>query len=50
VVVDELALYRRAGSFAIMAEQVSRLLEAASLDHVHLMVTPAIEHPRTSPG
>jgi hypothetical protein len=50
VVVDELALYRRVGSPAIMAEQVSRLLEVAELEHVHLMVMPAIEHPCTSSG
>jgi len=50
VVVDELALYRRVGSFEIMAEQVSRLLDVASLEHVHLVVMSAIEHPCTSSG
>jgi hypothetical protein len=50
VVVDELALYRRVGSLEIMAEQVSRLLDVASLEHVHLVVMSAIEHPCTSSG
>lgn len=45
VIVDEAALYRRIGSAEIMAEQMSRLLELAELDHVRLQVMPAIEHP-----
>lgn len=47
VIVDEAALYRRVGSPQIMAEQMSRLLELAELDHVRLQVMPAVEHPCT---
>src|SRR5579871_304787 len=43
-VVDELSLYRRIGSAAIMAAQCDRLLEVAELPHVALTVMPAIEH------
>jgi hypothetical protein len=45
VIIDEAALYRRAGSAEVMAEQMSRLLELAALDHVRLQVMPAAEHP-----
>jgi transcriptional regulator with XRE-family HTH domain len=45
VIVDEAALYRRVGSAEVMAEQMSRLLDLAALDHVRLQVMPAVEHP-----
>jgi hypothetical protein len=45
VIIDEAALYRRVGSAEVMAEQMSRLLELAALDHVRLQVMPAVEHP-----
>jgi transcriptional regulator with XRE-family HTH domain len=45
IIVDEAALYRRIGSPQIMADQMTRLLELADLDHVRLQVMPAIEHP-----
>ncbi|MGH3495636.1 MAG: DUF5753 domain-containing protein [Sciscionella sp.] len=45
VIVDEAALYRRVGSAAVMAEQMTHLLELADLPHVRLQVMPAVEHP-----
>ncbi len=44
-VVDELSLYRCAGSPGVMADQMSRLAEVASLPHVTMQVLPAVEHP-----
>ena len=49
-VVDELSLYRRVGSPAIMAAQMDRLLEIAALPTVTLQVMPAIEHPANNSG
>lgn len=48
LIVDEMALYRRVGSAEVMAGQMARLLELATLDHVRLQVMPAIEHPCTA--
>jgi transcriptional regulator with XRE-family HTH domain len=42
--MDELALYRRVGSPAIMAEQLRHLVTVADLPHVTMAVMPAIEH------
>jgi hypothetical protein len=47
-IVDEAALARRVGSAEIMAAQMRRLLEVASMPHVVLVVLPAIEHPATA--
>jgi hypothetical protein len=44
-VVDELSLYRCARSPQVMAGQMGRLSEVASLPHVTLQVLPAVEHP-----
>jgi hypothetical protein len=44
-VVDELSLYRCAGSPTVMAGQMSRLAEVARLPHVTLQVLPEVEHP-----
>jgi Domain of unknown function (DUF5753)/Helix-turn-helix len=49
-VVDEMALYRRVGSPAIMAEQMRRLAAVAALAHVTLTVMPAVEHPGNESG
>jgi transcriptional regulator with XRE-family HTH domain len=43
-VVDEMALYRRVGSAAVMAGQLRRLVEVSRLDHVTMTVMPAVEH------
>lgn len=43
-IVDELSLYRRVGSAPVMAAQVRRLLEVASMPTVTLQVLPAIAH------
>jgi hypothetical protein len=45
LVVDEMSLYRRVGSPAIMAEQMRHLSEVARLPHVTLQVLPAVAHP-----
>jgi transcriptional regulator with XRE-family HTH domain len=44
-VVDELSLYRHVGSPKIMAAQMRRLQEVASMPRVTLQVLPAIAHP-----
>ena len=44
-VVDHAALYRLVGSPAIMAAQMSFLLEAAAMPSVTVQVLPAIAHP-----
>jgi DNA-binding XRE family transcriptional regulator len=44
-VVDELSLYRRVGSAEVMAEQMRRLAEVASLPRVTMQILPAVEHP-----
>lgn len=49
-VIDELALYRRVGSAAIMAAQLQHLTEVASLSHVTMTVMPAIEHSANESG
>lgn len=49
-VVDEMALYRRVGSPAIMAEQMRRLAAVAAMPNVTLTVMPAVEHPGNESG
>jgi hypothetical protein len=45
VLVDQLSLYREVGSAEVMAEQMQRLADIASLPHVRLQVMPAVAHP-----
>jgi transcriptional regulator with XRE-family HTH domain len=47
-IIDQAALDRRVGSPEIMAGQMRRLLDVASLPNVVLQVLPAIEHPCTA--
>jgi transcriptional regulator with XRE-family HTH domain len=47
-VVDHMALYHSVGSAEIMAAQMNRLLEVATLPDVTLQVLPAIAHPVTA--
>jgi transcriptional regulator with XRE-family HTH domain len=49
-VVDEMALYRRVGSPAIMAEQMRHLAEVASRPNVTMQVLPAVAHPANASG
>jgi hypothetical protein len=49
-IIDEVALYRRVGSPAIMAGQLSHLLEVASMPNVTIQVMPAVEHPANASG
>lgn len=49
-IIDEMALYRRVGSPAIMAEQMTHLVEVAGLPYVTVQVMPAIEHPANASG
>jgi transcriptional regulator with XRE-family HTH domain len=49
-VVDEMALYRRAGSSEIMAGQMRHLSHVAKLPHVTLTVMPAVIHPGNESG
>jgi hypothetical protein len=49
-VVDEMALYRRVGSPAVMAQQMRHLAEVAALAHVTLTVMPAVVHPGNESG
>lgn len=48
ILVDELSLYRLAGSPEIMTGQMDALLNVAKLDHVTLQVVPAVVHAITS--
>lgn len=50
VVVDEMALYRRVGSPAVMAAQMRHLVEVAARPQVTLTVMPAIEHAANASG
>jgi transcriptional regulator with XRE-family HTH domain len=47
-VVDELSLYRMAGSPEVMAAQMGHLLKVASLPHVTLQMLPAVANPASS--
>jgi hypothetical protein len=47
-VVDELSLYRLAGSPAIMAAQMAHLREVAAMPNVTVQVFPAVMHPVSS--
>jgi transcriptional regulator with XRE-family HTH domain len=49
-VVDEVALYRRVGSAAVMAAQLARVLEVARLPHVTVQVLPLIAHAANASG
>jgi transcriptional regulator with XRE-family HTH domain len=49
-VVDEMALYRRVGSPAVMAQQMRHLANVAALAHVTLTVMPAVVHPGNESG
>src|SRR5205807_427838 len=44
-VVDELALYRQAGTPAMMADQMTHLADTAALPHVTVQILPAVAHP-----
>jgi transcriptional regulator with XRE-family HTH domain len=44
-IVDELSLYRRVGSGAVMAAQTRHLLTVAALPYVTLQVLPPVAHP-----
>jgi transcriptional regulator with XRE-family HTH domain len=46
-IVDELSLYRLAGSPEIMTAQMRRLTEVAAMPNVTLQVLPAVSHPAT---
>jgi transcriptional regulator with XRE-family HTH domain len=50
LIIDELCLYRRVGSREVMAEQLGRLAEIATLPQVTVQVHPAIEHSATASG
>jgi transcriptional regulator with XRE-family HTH domain len=47
LIVDELSLYRLAGSPQVMTEQMRHLLDVAAMPHVTLTVLPAVVHPAT---
>jgi len=49
-IVDELSLYRRVGSGAVMAAQMRHLLDVASSARVIVQVLPAIAHPVNASG
>lgn len=49
-VIDELALYRRVGSPAVMAAQMGRLLEVADMPRVTVTVMPPVVHPGNESG
>jgi transcriptional regulator with XRE-family HTH domain len=49
-VVDEMALYRRVGSPAVMADQMRHLSAVAALPHVTIQVLPAVAHPANASG
>jgi transcriptional regulator with XRE-family HTH domain len=47
-IVDELSLYRLVGSTQVMAVQLRRLLDVATMPGVTVQVLPAIAHPATN--
>jgi transcriptional regulator with XRE-family HTH domain len=49
-VVDQLSLYRRVGSPAIMAAQMSHLAEVARRPSITMQILPAVEHPAGASG
>jgi transcriptional regulator with XRE-family HTH domain len=49
-IVDHLSLYREVGSVEIMVEQMSHLVELASLPSVTMTVMPAVAHPANESG
>jgi hypothetical protein len=50
LLVDELALYRRVGSPAVMAAQARHLLALAAMATVTVQVMPAVAHPVNASG
>ncbi len=49
-IVDQMALYRQVGSPEVMAVQMNRLAEIASLPHVTIQVLPAVADPANTSG
>lgn len=49
-VIDEVALYRRAGSPEVMAAQMARLLDVAAMPRATVTVMPAVVHPGNESG
>ena len=49
-IIDELSLYRAVGSAQIMAAQLRRLLEIATMPKVTIQVLPAVAHPVNASG
>jgi transcriptional regulator with XRE-family HTH domain len=49
-IIDELALYRLAGSAEVMAAQLRRLREVAGMPNVTVQVLPAVVHPGVTSG
>jgi hypothetical protein len=49
-VIDHASLYRCVGSAEVMAAQMGRLLEVATLPNMTLQVHPAVAHPATQSG
>lgn len=50
LLVDEMALYRRVGDAAVMADQCAHLIEAAATPSLTLQVMPAIAHTSMASG
>jgi transcriptional regulator with XRE-family HTH domain len=50
LLIDQLALYRQVGSPQVMAGQLRKLVEAASVPNITVQVMPAIEHPALASG